>query len=67
MESVTLRRRILSKRRSILRNVYGSKIYKLMSDLLAPNKPGTKTFAELVKLVRDHYAPKPSEVQIQNS
>ena len=34
-----------------------------MSDLLAPNKPGTKTFAELVKLVQDHYAPKPSEIQ----
>ena len=52
----------LSKRRSILLSVCGSKIYKLMSDLLAPNKPGTKTFAELVKLVQDHYAPKPSEI-----
>ena len=52
----------LNKRRSILLSVCGSRIYKLMSDLLAPNKPGTKTFAELVKLVQDHYAPKPSEI-----
>lgn len=43
-------------------SVCGSKIYKLMSDLLAPNKPGTKTFDELVKLVQDYYAPKPSEI-----
>ena len=45
----------LSKRQSNLLCVCGSKMYKLMSDLLAPNKPGTKPFAELVKLVQDHY------------
>lgn len=60
MASVTPKRRI--KRRSILLSVCGSKIYKLMSDLLAQNKPGTKTFDELVKLVQDHHAPKPLEI-----
>lgn len=64
MELVTPKRRIKKQRRSILLSVCGSKIYKLMSDLLPPNKPGTKAFDELVKLaiVQDHYAPKPSEI-----
>ena len=33
--------RDLSKRRSILLRLCGSKIYKLISDLLEPNKPCT--------------------------
>ena len=33
-----------AKRRAILLSVCGSKIYKLMCDLLAPPKPGEKSY-----------------------
>ena len=42
--------------------VCGSKIYKLMCDLLAPEKTGVKSYQELVKLIQDHLTPKPSEI-----
>ncbi|KAL9960436.1 hypothetical protein ACROYT_G033892 [Oculina patagonica] len=42
--------------------VCGSKVYKLMCDLLAPVKPGEKSYQDLVKLIQDHSAPKPSEI-----
>ena len=32
-----------------------------MRNLCAPEKPGDKTFDDLVKLVKDHQNPKPSE------
>ena len=50
------------KRRVILLSVCGSKVYKLMCDLLAPAKPKEKSYLELVKLIQDHLAPKPSEI-----
>ena len=51
-----------AKRRVILLSVCGSKTYKLMCDLLAPAKPGEKSYQELVKLIQNHLAPKPSEI-----
>ena len=51
-----------AKRRAILLSVCGSKVYKLMCDLLAPAKPKEKAYQELVKLIQDHLAPKPSEI-----
>ena len=51
-----------AKRRAILLSVCGSKVYKLMCDLLAPAKPKEKLYLELVKLIQDHLAPKPSEI-----
>lgn len=51
-----------NRRKAILLSVCGSKVYKLMSDLLAPTKPGDKSYDELVKIMQDHYAPKPSEI-----
>ena len=51
-----------AKRRAILLSVCGSKVYKLMCDLLAPAKPKEKSYQELVKLIQDHLAPKPSEI-----
>ena len=50
------------KKRDILLSVCGRKTYKLMRDLLAPDKPNTKTFADLAKLIRDHKHPQPSEI-----
>lgn len=50
------------KRLAILLSVCGSKIYKLIRDLLAPAKPGEKSYQDLLKLIQDHLAPKPSEI-----
>ena len=51
-----------AKRRAILLSVCGSKVYKLMCDLLALAKPKEKLYQELVKLIQDHLAPKPSKI-----
>ena len=51
----------LKIRRAILLSSVGKKTYKLMSDLLAPAKPGEKSYDELCTLVKSHFNPKPSE------
>ena len=51
-----------AKRQAILLSVCGSKVYKLMCDLLAPTKPKEKLYQELVKLIQDHLVLKPSEI-----
>ena len=48
--------------RDIFLSVCGKNIYKLIMDLLAPVKPGTKSLADLTKLVKDHRDPVPSEI-----
>ncbi|CAB4039062.1 Hypothetical predicted protein [Paramuricea clavata] len=50
------------KQRAILLSVCGSKTYKLIRNLITPNKPSEKTFAELVELVQQHQHPKPSAI-----
>ena len=50
------------KKRAILLSACGGSTYKLMCDVLAPVKPGTKTFAELKTVVQNHLRPKPSEI-----
>ena len=50
------------KRRAILLSVCGATTYQLIRNLLAPEKPSTKSFAQLVKLVKDHHHPTPSAV-----
>ena len=39
--------------------VMGPTAYALLSNLLAPEKPATKMYAELVTVMRDHLKPKP--------
>ena len=51
-----------AKRRAIILSACGSKVYKLMCDLLAPAKLKETSYQELVKLIQDHLAPKPSEI-----
>ncbi|CAC5392455.1 unnamed protein product [Mytilus coruscus] len=46
------------QKRDIFLSVCGKNIYKLIRDLLAPAKPGTKSLADLTKLVKDHRDPK---------
>ena len=47
------------KKRAVFLTVVGKETYGLLSNLLAPAKPATKTFEELVAIVKDHVAPKP--------
>ncbi len=51
-----------SRQKAILLTSVGSQTYSLMRNLVSPTKPGDKTFDELVKLLKDHFNPKPSEI-----
>ncbi|CAB3256144.1 unnamed protein product [Arctia plantaginis] len=42
--------------------VVGAECYELMCDLCSPSTPESKTFTELVKLVKDHVEPERSEI-----
>lgn len=40
----------------------GSQANSLTRNFVSPAKPGDKTFDELVKLLKDNFNPKPSEI-----
>ncbi|XP_061564077.1 uncharacterized protein K02A2.6-like [Cololabis saira] len=50
------------KMKAILLSSVGSQTYSLMRNLVSPEKPGDKTFDQLVALLKEHYNPKPSEI-----
>ena len=50
------------KRRQVFLATVGPETYHLISTLTAPEKPSTKTFTELVKLVKQHINPAPSRI-----
>ncbi|XP_060742372.1 uncharacterized protein K02A2.6-like [Tachysurus vachellii] len=50
------------KQRAILLSTVGIQTYSLLRSLLSPVKPGTRTFGELVDLLKEHFNPKPSEI-----
>ena len=50
------------KMRVILLSVCGPSTYRLMRNLCAPAKPTKKSYAQLVKLVADHFNPRPSVI-----
>jgi len=50
------------KKRDILLSVCGKTAYKLLQDLLAPELPGSKSYDELIRILKDHQEPKPSEI-----
>ena len=50
------------KKRAVLLSVVGPVTYKLLRNLLAPAKPGEKTYDELVETLSAHYSPPPSEI-----
>ena len=45
---------------AILLSVCGASTYQLIRDLVAPERPSTKTFQEVVQLVKEHHQPPPS-------
>ena len=52
----------VDKKRDVFLSVVGPATYKLLGDLLAPPKPGDKSYNELVKVVMNHCNPTPSEI-----
>lgn len=51
----------VKKQAAVLLTKISPKIYKLVCVLCTPDKPSTKSFAEIVKLIKKHLNPKPSE------
>ena len=49
-------------KRATFLSVIGPRTFKLLRNLLTPEKPGDKSYAELVKVLTDHFSPKPSEI-----
>lgn len=49
-----------TKKVSTLLTVVGPKTYNLLRDLCTPNKPSTKSYDDIVKIVQDHLYPKPN-------
>ncbi|KAL7834748.1 hypothetical protein SRHO_G00289950 [Serrasalmus rhombeus] len=48
-----------AKKVSILFSVMGPKTYGLLCSLVAPVAPGTKTYKQVVIVLKDHFTPKP--------
>ena len=51
-----------AKQRAVFLSVVGAATYKTLRNLITPEKPADKTFAELVAVLAKHYKPKPSEI-----
>src|SRR5207249_6523037 len=51
-----------AKKRAILISQCGNKTYLLLRNLMAPDKPSGKSYADLVKRLKDHFSPTPSEI-----
>ena len=49
-------------KRAVLINAMGEKAYKLMRSLISPVKPNDKSFGQLLKAMRGHLCPPPSEI-----
>ena len=45
-----------------LLSLIGGKTYTLLRDLLAPEKPATKSFQQIVTTLEEHLSPKPLEI-----
>ena len=51
-----------TKQRSVLISSMGAKAYKVLRNLVAPNKPTDVSFKNLVKTMTTHFCPPPSEI-----
>ena len=50
-----------SKKRSVLLAGVGPTTYTLLCNLVSPDKPGDKSYDEIVAILKDHFNPMPSE------
>ena len=51
-----------AKKRAVLLSCCGATTYKLIRNLTAPGKATDFTFEEIVKKVKEHHCPKPSQI-----
>jgi hypothetical protein len=51
-----------AKRRAVLLTSIGSEAYGVLKNLTAPAKPAQKTLADVLKLLKKHYAPRPNPI-----
>ena len=51
-----------NKKKAVFLSVLGPSTYKLLTNLIAPAEPDTKTYKQLVDELTKHHSPKPSEV-----
>ena len=54
-----------ARKRSVLFTSLGSKGYHTLRALLLPSKPADKSYQDCVDLLKNHYAPKPSEIVLR--
>ena len=57
----------MTTKRSNSTLVHGPTAYKLLRSLVSPQKPGDKTYRELVDIMKKHHNPTPSEMVESNS
>ena len=50
------------KKRAVLLTLIGAAAYKLLRNLVAPSKPGEKTYQELIQALTAHFSPTPSPI-----
>ena len=50
------------KKRAVLLSVVGATTYKILRNILAPSKPGDKSYETLVDALAKHYKPAPYEI-----
>ena len=50
------------KKRAVLLTVVGAATYKTLRNIVSPEKPGEKSYAELVEALSKHFKPTPSEI-----
>ena len=51
-----------AKKKAILLTVCGSSTFQLLKNLLQPNTPDSKSYADLVDLLKNHFNPTPSVI-----
>ena len=49
----------VDKKIALFLTVIGSHLYKLLHDLVSPNKPAEKSYDELTTVLKQHMVPKP--------
>ena len=52
----------VGRKKAVLLTTIGAKAYKLLRTLVSPEKPGDKTYDELVAAMQQHHSPKPSPI-----
>ena len=52
------------RKRAVFLSLIGQSTYKTLRNLLSPDKPGDRSYADLVDTLSKHYKPAPSEIVV---